>query len=398
MAIKYRELKKMAEGLGAAETTHRLREAMDSGQLKPKDFSLRRLAETFMGAEFIECIDPESRDYIKAARMLAESGSAVDSTSFSNITGQIVYSQIMQGYNGPNRLATQLVPTTSTQLSGEKIPGVQKVSDQGDDLITNEQEPYPTYGIGEDYIETAETLKRGLKVNVTLEAVYFDRTNLVLQRASEVGDVLGTNKEKRLWDVILGITNNYKQTGTEYNTYNETATGTLPANYLTNNQLQDYTDLDAVEQLFDQFSDPYTGEPIVIEKPDMIVAKALKSTARHILNSTEIRKNTDTNTITNLSPVDKDLVDYNLMTSTYVRRRLVANAVSAAVANNTYIIGDIGKAFTYMENWPITIASAPTNNQLMFDQDIVYQYKASERGVAQVMDPRYVVKCDTSGA
>lgn len=74
--------------------------------------------------------------------------------------------------------------------------------------------PYPHVGFGEDYIETPSTAKHGLIVPVTKEAVFFDRTNLVLGRAAEVGEVLGLNKEKRLIDLVIGQVNNYKWKGT----------------------------------------------------------------------------------------------------------------------------------------------------------------------------------------
>ena len=79
--------------------------------------------------------------------------------------------------------------------------------------------PYPHLGFGEDYIETPSTTKRGFIVPVTKEAIFFDRTHLVLSRAAEVGEVLGLNKEKRLIDLVIGATNNYKWKGTTYNTY-----------------------------------------------------------------------------------------------------------------------------------------------------------------------------------
>ena len=60
---------------------------------------------------------------------------------------------------------------------------------------------------------------------VTKEVVFFDRTHLILQRAAEVGEVLGLNKEKRLLDLLIGAANNYKWMGASYNTYSSTATG-----------------------------------------------------------------------------------------------------------------------------------------------------------------------------
>lgn len=44
--------------------------------------------------------------------------------------------------------------------------------------------PYPNIGFSEDYIETPSTSKHGLIVPVTREAVFFDRTNLILSRAA----------------------------------------------------------------------------------------------------------------------------------------------------------------------------------------------------------------------
>ena len=64
--------------------------------------------------------------------------------------------------------------------------------------------PYPSLGFAEDYIETPQTTKRGFIVPVTKEAIFFDRTHLILQRAAEVGEVLGLNKEKRLIDLLIG--------------------------------------------------------------------------------------------------------------------------------------------------------------------------------------------------
>ena len=55
-------------------------------------------------------------------------------------------------------------------------------------------------------------------------------------------------------------------------------------------------------------------------------------------------------------------------------------------------MGDPGRAFRYVENWPMTVVQAPQNSEAEFNQDIVARFKASERGVAAVFDPRYMVK------
>ena len=127
--------------------------------------------------------------------------------------------------------------------------------------------PYPSLGFGEDYIDTPQTTKRGFIVPVTKEAIFFDRTHLILQRAAEVGEVLGLNKEKRLLDLLVGTTNNYTWKGAAYNTYSAAGTGVAPdgnwVNQLTD-ELVDWTDVDAAEQLFANILDPNTGEPVLI--------------------------------------------------------------------------------------------------------------------------------------
>ena len=44
-----------------------------------------------------------------------------------------------------------------------------------------------------------------------------------------------------------------------------------------------------------------------------------------------------------------------------------------------------------MENWPITVTQAAQNSEAEFTQDIVVRFKASERGAAAVLNPRFVV-------
>lgn len=46
-----------------------------------------------------------------------------------------------------------------------------------------------------------------------------------------------------------------------------------------------------------------------------------------------------------------------------------------------------------MENWPITVAQSAQNSEADFNNDVVVRFKASERGAAAVLNPRYVVKC-----
>lgn len=381
--IKYRELKRRYDLDGAQKTTEHLSEALGQRQLKPEDFSLRDLAEALVpdGHHWVRRMDPRS----SGGTTVLEATDGVDVTAFLNITGQIIYSKIMEAYHQEAFVVSKLVDTIPTRLDGEKIPGIARLADGVNEVHPGM--PYPSLGFGEDYIETPSTTKRGFIVPVTKEAIFFDRTNLVLSRAAEVGEVLGLNKEKRLIDLLIGATNNYKWRGTSYNTY-QTATPWI--NVKSGNELVDWTDVDAAEQLFADILDPNTGEPVLIRATHVLVMPAYRHAAHRIFNAAEIEY-TGSGAAT-LTRAANPLGSYTVRESRLAYRRVVAGGVTAANAKKWWFIGDFKRAFAYMENWPITVTQSPQNSEAEFNNDIVVRFKASERGAAAVMNPRYVVK------
>jgi hypothetical protein len=380
--IKYRELKRRYELDGGEKTISHLSEALQQRQLAPEDFSLRDLAEALIpdGHHWVRSLDPRSASGVQ----LLESD-AVDATAFLNITGQLIYSKIIDAFRQEAFVASRLVSTIPTRLNGEKIPGVSRVSDAVDEIAPGM--PYPSLGFGEDYIETPATAKRGFIVPVTREAIFFDRTHLVLSRAAEVGEILGLNKEKRLLDVIVGATNNYKWKGTAFNTYQTT---TPWINVKTANELVDWTDVDAAEQLFADMLDPNTGEPVLVRANTALVMPAYRHAAHRVFNAQEITyTGTSANTATTAA---NPLGNYRVFESRLAYRRIVASGVTAADAKKWWFVGDFDKAFAYMENWPITVTQSPLGSEADFNNDIVVRFKVSERGAAAVLNPRYVIK------
>ncbi len=81
---------------------------------------------------------------------------------------------------------------------------------------------------------------------------------------------------------------------------------------------------------------------------------------------------------------------YQVDESRLMYRRLLAAGVSSP--EKVWLLGDFKKAFAYMENWPITVTQAPQNSEAEFTQDIVVRFKASERGAAAVLNPRFIVQ------
>jgi hypothetical protein len=388
------ELKQMMRGLGARETCRRITESLQAtrngeiGHLKPNDFSIRQLAEGLVenGRQWVQSMDPRQG----GGTAVMEATSAVDSTAFSNITGQLLINAVMDAYSSPAFSISQAFETMSTNLSGEKIPGIGKISDETETV--KESMPYPHVGFGEDYIETPATDKRGLIVPITKEAVFFDRTGLILERAREVGEVLGINKEKRCVDVLIGAVNNHKWKGTAYNTYQSSSPwiNTLSGSTY---DLLDWEQVDAAEQLFAEITDPNTGEPIVINPNTLVGCPAKMHTINRIINATEVRYTAAGGATQTLAANPLANASYRGITNRYVYSRLQSEVgLSASDAQKTWFFGDLSKAFKYMQNWPITVTQAPQNSEAEFNQDIVARFKASERGVATVWNPRFFAK------
>lgn len=385
--INYRELRRRYELDGPARTVEHIGEALAGKHLRPEDFSLRELAEGLIpdGREWLRMLDPRSG----ASTCLLEAGEAVDASAFLNVTGQVIHARILEAYNQEAFVVSRLVDVIPTRLDGEKIPGATRVKDEITEVAPGM--PYPSLGFGEDYIETPSTSKRGLIVPVTREAIFFDRTHLVLSRAAEVGEVLGLNKEKRLIDLVIGATNNYRWKGTAYNTYYKAADGGPWVNALDANELVDWTDVDAAEQLFADMLDPNTGEPVLVAPNTVLVTPAYRHAANRVIRASEISYTAmgAETTTTAANP----LAGYRLADSRLVYRRIVASGVAADDAKKWWFLGDFRRAFAYMENWPITVAQSPLGSEADFNQDIVVRFKASERGAAAVLNPRAVVKC-----
>ncbi len=354
--------------------------------LKPDDFRLRKLFEHFVpqGREIIDSWDPREGGGRNGAQLL-ESG--INTGSFANIVGQIVYTTVMDAFEDPVFLAPKLARHVPTRFDGEKIPGVTRQGDQAESIAP--ADPYPMATIGEEWIETPSTTKRGVIVPVLKEDVFFDRTALVLERAREVSQGMAVNKEKRVIDAVLGVTNQYRKNGAAaIATYGDNSGSHDWDNLAASNALTDYTDIDNTLQLFDGLVDPNTGEPIIVHANQILVTRSKLLTAFNILHSTEFRTVASSNTTIHRNPL-ANLDTFELLTNQYVGSRLSA----ASGAQTTWHVGDFQNAFWYMENWPITSVDAPPNSEMEFTRDIVARFKVSERGAIACREPRRVVKC-----
>ena len=115
--INYKELRRQYDAKGAEATVTFLRECFATKQMSPSDFSIAELFEDVVpdGREAIRLFDPKHAD---GYTVLREAG-AVNTAAFSNITGQLAYSAVLEGYMAPELVFTKATKHISTRLSGE---------------------------------------------------------------------------------------------------------------------------------------------------------------------------------------------------------------------------------------------------------------------------------------
>jgi len=381
--IDYDNLHALYKYKGPKATCRLLKESLDKGSVAPTDFRLRKMGEAFVGREWVESLIDPSGGY----QLLTEA--PVDLTTFKNITGQIVYRQVLQGWEYADAgVMERLARVVPTNLSGEKIAGIGKiVATEGYEVRAGH--PYPTAGLSEHWIETPETTKKGLIVEILKEDVYFDRTGQVLERASDVGEVLSIDKLERMLKVVLGLVNNHNWKGTAYDTYQSS---TPWINVKTSQALVDWTSIEAARLVLAGNTHPDTGKPIVMRGTDLLVMPAKEWTAKNIVGASEIRTATQSAAQTLIAGNPLAGSVKMPLASQFAYALNVASGVSAANTNNTWVYGDFLKAFSYRQNWPITVVQAPANNEAEFTRDVTARFKASERGVMAVMEPRAVCK------
>jgi len=388
---EYRDLGRQAllDPQGAMDD---LSEALRHGWVKPEDYSIRELAECLVsdGREWVRSLNPRFGNGMNTL----ESAGQIDTTQFANITGQLIYNKLLNAADYEDNVFTGIIPHVDTAFNGERIAGVSNLGDQAQ--IVGEGQPFPLAGVAEDFIDTPQTIKRGEIVAVTKEAIFFDRTNLVIDRAAKVGLSLALNKEKRIIDGIIDentTAHQYKWRGTVIPTYGANAGTHTWNNLQANNALVDWVTIDAVEKLLGSLLDPNTGEPMVLYADTLIVPNSLTNTAWRILAATMVNLNapgfaTAGNPTMMASPSPTGQAPLSAKYRIVTSRQLTARMGT----KTSWYLGRPTAAFAYMQNWPLKVEQAMSNSEVEFTNDIALRYKASERGAMTVIDPRYMAK------
>lgn len=363
-----------------AQVCENVQEGFHRGHLKLSDISIRGLFEALVpdGREAVRLLEPGRPVGLFET-------DAVKTGDFTNILLHALSGEVLRIHDNVDLIWSGITTTVNTNLERERIPGIGGLGDAAE--LVNESDPYPIVGEAAEYVDTPITQKRGFIVPITKEAIFFDRTNLVQARAQQAAEWMAINKEKRVISVAVGATNNWNYNGTAYNTYQTGGGSELFDNTVTSNAFVSWKNIRAADRKFADLTDPITGEPIQIGNSRVIVCDPeIAMDVRRVVGATEIREqqSSDPDSRTNITLSANPVSGISVLVSPHVGD-LAADA-------NEWFYGDPMRAFRYFQNWGITTDTAGRGSSLDFHNDIVVQYKVSERAVAGVENPRYMMK------
>lgn len=369
-------------------------------QIRPSEFSVRGLFEAINGEDSAERYAPGNR---QLALLEAGPGPGVDATAFLNISAfnaavsGLIEVKVLEGFNQPEFIGDKICQVVPTRLNGQKMIGVANMGDLAKKRLPSM--PHAPAGLNEVFVETPETEEWGLKCDVTQEAVYFDLTGQVLDKANNVGKMVGYRRELRIIDSFIGVNQTYKYKGTLYGTY-QTATPFINDQVL---PLVDYKTFDAVLNTFAKLTDPETGISIAVAPKMIVSVPQMESQIYNTLRSTEIAvvdNQANAGTIRSFSALPPRVAQAlgEPVFSILLYNRLMASATDPdypglgyndTKAKGTFFVGDPISGHRYMENWPLRVRQASPNEYEMMDRGIVAAFFADERGVPAWIEPRY---------
>lgn len=390
---------KTTDRLGRVRVSRVIESGPEKGKaaVAPEYFSLKDLAIGVIGEDWVNSLDPTRRGLstLPNAQQLKAFESAtgpVGPGSFPNISAWqstvtgLLELKALEAFDNPEHKSDLLMPTIPTNLRRNKMAAVGRIGDQAQVMIPGQ--PHPRVGMGERYIQTPETVQRGLGIDVYKQTVFYDLTGDVMTRAATIGNELSLNRDKRRWRVVLGIDNPYNYNDVAYNTY--TTSGVVINSLVA--PLVDWTDINEAMVLAGRMTDQESSERIAPSYDKFWCMPGRVLTARSILQATETEQRTAS--LAEIRRSSGNMVDgqYEIVSSPIAEQVLIDSGVAAATALEYWGLVHSRKAFAYMENWGVTTVTPSATDYEMADKGIIFSQFVDESGAAAVIERRYAIR------
>lgn len=354
------------------------------------NFSILEMYEELVpeGHARVRAMRENRRMHGQSAVLQEAGGDAVSTANFSNIIGQIVFADILDNFENPDLIGSSLVTEmpASTQQK-EILPGITMIGDVAQNV--GETEEYPYVGVSGMHVTLPELIKDGFILPVTEEAIYEDKTGQLMQNVNDAASQMALTQEKERLGVILGIENTYSRNdGPTQDTYASSHTQGDFDNLLGSTPLTDYTSIEAAKNLFNDITDPDTGEPIFIGGSMQIVTPdELEFTLARVLNNVQLEQGTRSASApiaTFSNPISTGRRSYTGYSSQYVS--------SVGSTTDSWWVGKFPEAFVERVIWPTQVFVEDRNSHAGFSRDIVTRVKCRRKTRTGVKEPRKVIK------
>jgi hypothetical protein len=360
--------------------------ALRKRELDESEISLRGLWEAFVGP--VEETIGEGKALMRPGFHSHRVKETVNSAAFSIVTGNIILTAMMKAYEQQPSALDQLVTQRPSRLKQDPVAGFQAFGSLQD---TAEGDEYEDSTFTDKYVMAPEPKKRGRMIKVTEEAVIFDQTNEILNKARAIGQSLQYDREFR------GMNRIQDQTGyevyypadngvvTQTALFRSTAAGTKwfnrRVNKKTTNALSDWTNVDAAMTLIAAMDDE-ENRRIVVAPNVCLVPYALYSTALRIFGATEIWKATNTAANTTISPnvVQRIAPGVSVLQSPFM------------ADSTTWYLGDFKSQFFERVIIPPQVNEVPANPKA----DMLAGYVCRHKTQVEAVDDCYVIQNTSS--
>lgn len=347
-------LKDMVRSKGSTEVTRILKEALEKGELLPDEMSLKEIWDAYT----------EQPGTFPMDKM-----EAITSGDLTTVTGSLIHSKIIDGYNQLDLIGDRLVTVVPSKVKTQTVAGF--TDTEGVEEVA-EHEPYPYSGF-EDKFVTIKNKKFGRLIDITEEAIMMDQTHQVLDRARKLGRSAALLREKTILQAVQDVNSEaYWPSNTAtalYSANNANLASTNPFNA---------AGLAAVKKLAHQMkgdgNDPdYVA--VILSGQQILVPVDLEEEAWELAHSTG-------------HPETAERADnywkgqFEVLSSPYITEQ----------SSTTWYWGNFKENFWLTDVWPLQTFSARPGNLQEIERDIRFIFKTRLYFGVGAVDYRYVFK------
>ena len=297
---------------------------------------------------------------------------AVSSDLFSTITGELISSKVMAGYDLPGLIGDLLCETVPSKLYDEKITGLDSLQSPEEVLESSE---YNESFWGEKYV-TARNIKYGRLLAISMETIMMDRSREIFSRAMKFGEKARLFREKLILNGIQDLAGfkSYFPSGVETALFSSVNKNLNIANPIGS------SGIDNAWEAFSEQTDS-EGDPILVDpnNAQMIVPIQLWRPAQELSKSVLVPDYPYTESGPSASNIYKGT--FTALTSPFINQD-----------QTTWFFGNFKKAFVFNEVIPIETLRQKPDTDYQFKRDIEVVLKIRLMGSLSCVDPKYVCK------